>query len=544
MGKIRKIGENSYEEDVTCFKVGGKWRAIDDPEIAFDTRINKWALKKNLMFGYIDKNLNKGHFSPGFHTIESEVGPYMDLRDCPLSLGKDYTKSFNGRKLEIIHPWPLVYSFSDDAAYIDKIQHTFNSDHKPVYPVGLPAKMLGKALGGYTYGLEYETSNGTIPTVCLGKHALVPLKDGSLRKANGKEPMEYVSLPLSGGLGVQVIADQTYLLQNYCEYDTNCSLHLHIGNLRQDRLFLVALYELCYSLQQELYDLVPLYKRDPAYFLGATLQNGDARKNYARLLPGLTGSVNERYGQIFSLVSDGYYFGGPESATRYMQHKQNKKWNHKNRYYCVNFEHMLLGNVGTVEFRIRHMTFSFAHVINWVLLCTAIVKYAEEHAAQIVYKNLRPTLTEVVKIYAKSCFGKSAATCLTNYVENTKRNNLENMSVGSIEPAEVYANSYGVTSNLLTHPDAMMPERPKQATASIPDYETYLAELKQNADKWKAMDLNPIDQPVVAAMAQLVEQAPIPAPEDEEEFWDDDWAEEEEHEEKVAEAQKVKAELF
>lgn len=400
MEKIRKINGIDYIENVSCFKIKNKWRSIEDEEVAYDHYNKCYSLKALLTHGCIDNNGNLGYFTKNYKSIETDNGWFMDCTDVVGFVKPNEFRFVSTKPLQhktgIVHPYALAYSYSDKDKYnyIKQIEQSY--ENSPIDISKEAIKLAKYFTKGYTFGLEYETCDGTIPTSYLGVLGLVPLKDGSLRLKSGEEPYEYASVPMQGAKGLQSIADQCWFLDTYCHHDWDTSLHLHIGNINTNKINIVALYKLCVILQSELFSLVPVFKKDPQYYLGPNLKNGDTRKNYARFLPALSGSdVSRAIDDMFFIFSDGCELG--ISYQRGMNHIKKDKWHHNNRYFCINFEHLLLGDSGTVEFRLKDTSFKGSTVIAWLLICIAIVNYAEIHANQLVHNKVHPDLSEVVR---------------------------------------------------------------------------------------------------------------------------------------------------
>ncbi|MFK5283509.1 hypothetical protein ACI3PL_28440, partial [Lacticaseibacillus paracasei] len=66
-------------------------------------------------------------------------------------------------------------------------------------------------------------------------------------------------------------------LQNKTKINYSCSVHLHIGGARKDKLYLIALYMLAYQLQDEMFLMQPKFKEDAIKYLGL-------QKNYCQKL--------------------------------------------------------------------------------------------------------------------------------------------------------------------------------------------------------------------------------------------------------------------
>lgn len=477
---VRKIGETYYIIGETCWKLGGRWKSIDDPDVAFDHTNKCYDLKKNLTYGIISPE-SWGYFTPTLRSVNSEAGMYAEYNDCPLKISASGMKLRNPKMIIQKH-FDLSYSFNLEVPYINKIVEAFKTT-----PINVTSevKLLAPLLKGYTFGLEYETCNGTIPKDMLTVLGLIPLKDGSLRLGNGQEPFEYVTPPLSGIKGIQAILDQCTIMQDCCKYDNDCSLHMHIGGLRNDRRVLVALYKLVYSIQQELYDLVPYGKRDPEYFFGANLKSGDKRKNYARLLPDLpSGDVSGMLQHMFQLFSNGYPI--EKNYKRGSDHQQKNKWNRYNRYSIVNFEHLLLGQSNTVEFRIFNMSTNGQNVVNLLLICLAIVRYAEAYSNQII-NGQKVTLAEVVSGY-RNDFGSTSGTeaknlianMLTNFLKEAKEANFLYACRNHCQNAYESSDKY-FKSNYLLHSENChlpIPVNPIAPTSEVLTYEFVLSQME------------------------------------------------------------------
>lgn len=502
--KNRTINGVECIEGETCFKIRGRWKSIDDPEIAFDYSKNTWEFKKFMTNGIVNEKMEKGWFTPTYRTIQLSSGEFvMDCRDCKgyFVPGK-FELSPIYQKPAIIHPIKLAYSFceSEEFGYINKIVQEYGKSNTDI---STPAKYLAQFLKGYSFGIEYETENGTIPTDLLPLLGLVPLKDGSLRKSNGAEPYEYATVPMSGAKGVQSIVDQCYFLNNCCTFDTDTSLHLHVGNLSTNRSFIVALYKLCVNLQAELFSLTPLYKIDPQYYLGPLLKNGDRRKNYARMLPMLNGNTAEVISNLFSIFSDGDELG-KNLSSRGSKHRQDKKWNHNNRYFAINFEHLLLGKNPTVEFRLKDTSFNSSNVLSWLLICIAIVRYAENNMPKLL-NDYRPSLLEVVD-GLKNDFGTTSGT-------NYKASIVELLKKSIADAYKKRAYLIASSDSLICPFDATFLTIPSNFTTRLNSFD--ISKLSSSADFWDEMSIAhnkkpALPQDVFAAVNEAGNEMKIP----------------------------------
>lgn len=105
----------------------------------------------------------------------------------------------------------------------------------------------------YTFGLEFETSQGYVPEDICFRDGLIPLRDGSI------SGIEYSTVVLEGNKGISLMEQQLESLRRYTDFDKECSLHIHIGGfpLEKDKLF--NLYRLCKCLEADLSQIVPKF---------------------------------------------------------------------------------------------------------------------------------------------------------------------------------------------------------------------------------------------------------------------------------------------
>lgn len=421
--ELKKIGDDYYIKNVTCFEINGKWYLPD--VIAIDHSTKSYGLKANMIEGYVDGKRTLGWFTPSYRSIQG-TKMWMDFNDCdePLSYRQWATGNHGNRN--VYHPYPLSYNFSDGSPYIKNIERKFEEIKLDIHQI---TKENAWFLKGLSFGMEFETNNGTLPQNVMEFCGLVPLKDGSLRLNGGIEPYEYATVPMRGAKGLQALANSVFFLKHYCTFDTNCSLHVHIGGIRKDKINILSLYNLCYRIQNELFDMVPKYKRDPILYLGNRLPNGDSRKNYAQPLPGLPQRENwkESFDDLFTINSGGFKLCQEvHVGSKHPQGKQ--KWNHNFRYSAISLQHLLFDNGETVEFRLHPMSLSITNVANWLALCVAIIRYAETNSHQILKMEKTITLESIVDGYATE-FGTMAyntkkavfAEGLKSYIRETKQ---------------------------------------------------------------------------------------------------------------------------
>lgn len=211
----------------------------------------------------------------------------------------------------------------------------------------------------YTFGLEFETSQGYIPEDICYKDGLIPLRDGSI------SGIEYSTVVLSGDDGLALLEQQLHTLKKYTWFNKECSLHIHMGGfpLSEDTLF--KLYILCKSLESRLASLLPRYTFNTSEYKA----NG---KDYCKQLP-----TFRNFQQMYELLV-GRKFYGDFSQPHPNDIRREAKWRIPTRYYWVNFINALCYGVNkTIEFRFLRPSYNFQKILLWLYILNAILRYAE-----------------------------------------------------------------------------------------------------------------------------------------------------------------------
>lgn len=125
----------------------------------------------------------------------------------------------------------------------------------------------------YSFGLEFETSQGYVPENICFRDGLIPLRDGSIAG------IEYSTVVLSGNEGIALLEQQLESLKKHTDFNKECSLHIHLGGFPLDSEKLYNLYFLCKTLESEISKLVP-----PLTF--NTKDYKANHKDYCNKLPG------------------------------------------------------------------------------------------------------------------------------------------------------------------------------------------------------------------------------------------------------------------
>lgn len=235
----------------------------------------------------------------------------------------------------------------------------------------------------YTFGLEFETAGGFIPQHKLYELGLIPLRDGSI------SGIEFSTVVLQGNNGLNLLKQQTELLNEYTIFDKDCSLHIHLGNFKLSEEVLIAVNNLFVNSHIEHYL--------PSYTFNTTLYKSNTHKNYC--------AYNAKYKTFeqmyYSLVGRNYY------GNLFQSHPNDisgtHKWNIGSRYKAINFINALCYNgPKTVEYRMLRPTYNFDKVLGWLFIYAAYIKFAEKHnyTSAFLYKTSFSIETIIKDVYS------------------------------------------------------------------------------------------------------------------------------------------------
>lgn len=211
----------------------------------------------------------------------------------------------------------------------------------------------------YTFGIEYETSEGYIPEDKCFDYGLIPLRDGSI------SGIEYSTVVMKGEYGLNLIDHQINILKSHTFFNKECSLHMHFGGYPLEPMAIWALYRVCYYLQEEMQGFLPKY----TYITSEYKKSG---KDYCKKL---LNYVN--FNDLYENIANQKFFGSltqphPNDCER------NHKWDCRSRYTCVNLVNLLCyDKCKTVEFRFLRPTLNFKKVYFWIAIFNAILDYSK-----------------------------------------------------------------------------------------------------------------------------------------------------------------------
>lgn len=218
----------------------------------------------------------------------------------------------------------------------------------------------------YTFGIEYETAAGYIPSDKCFANKLVPLRDGSI------QGIEYTTGIMHMDSDANTIKKQAALLKQYTLFNKDCSMHIHFGGFPLTPTYLWILYCVCKKQEETIEYMLPKLSF-------RTEQYKTSRKNYCQRLP-----VFNNFKEMYYQLSD--------QKTEFMENlmqahpsdpNKEGKWNIHSRYCWVNFVNALFfSNSKTIEFRILRPMYSSEMITNFIYYFGGLMKYAEH-----IYKN-------------------------------------------------------------------------------------------------------------------------------------------------------------
>lgn len=454
----RYISQNYYIIGESCILMDdGNYHRINNGKIVFNYSTGKWEFmsKSSLVFGVVDiteKGLPiSGFFDPKISVDSAPLKVIIVDKESQVELESLYDQPNMYNSATVGLPKYIIteeladrlgcvedigsdsFIYVNDNDYKRKLLKTIKKCKSSFNPKSLPYSMsdpndmkrdialaykeyretiktddfdelIYSAVGDVSFGLEIETSIGHIPKRILEKTGLVPLRDGSISN------IEYTTLPLKGKEGLHTLRDVYHHVNKRCETDKYCSLHIHFGNVPTTKFFVLSMYVLAYRLQEEMFEIVPPFKRSLHYW---TSKSGGP-KDHCQPLKGLsletqeileassTESFNSAVDVEFEKVWKFLTGGKPQDSvfnfeTREHPDSQQRKWNQHTRYYWINFLPLLFSKSRTLEFRLHQGTIQYDVMMYWFLICSSMIKFAQEYPEKILHKKEKITIFDVIK---------------------------------------------------------------------------------------------------------------------------------------------------
>lgn len=414
------INGEYYQKNIDCFNVDGRWYRKGNPRIYFNDVELRWKkINQNVLQGIIKYSENDGYVFGNFeksfegdYKIQTKYGPHIVCNEEIFnSIPKVFDK-YNGVFYDLNSAYNYRFDKSKDKegnAYIYSFERLYNSenlieefsqvDNSKYTENLLKVQKIEDVINKYSFGFEIETSAGILPEYKCKQLGLIPLRDGSI---NGHE---YTTIPMKGIDGINLLANQMKELKNNCLINKECSVHLHLGGYPLEKSKILSLYNLCYSLQNEIGELFPYY----IYNSGKYKANG---KDYCKKLPKKMDSIEMLYNFLSDENAD---WMGSFTKPHPNDPRRDRKWEVHSRYYYCNFINMLFGEkVKTVEFRVHNATTNFNKLVNWLYICMAILNYAE---------NGTPNNSIKLKDVIEFSYGDNTSKILMDYITERKEYN-------------------------------------------------------------------------------------------------------------------------
>ncbi len=446
-----KIMGKYYEDGVSCFLMedGQRYRITSTEKIIFDSYKGKYVLKanSNLLKGIINVNKDEGYFSENdfmvsladtygkranVFCLNAEIAEAIGYKEC-MSDGLFYKfdtenpekMTFLSRKAIPNSERSKNYNLESDQARKKELEK-FYSEFNP--KISASSVEIAKLVGDFTFGMELEVINGFLPKRIRSLIGIKALKDGSLRHGDG-EGIEYVTVPMSGAKGIEVIKLLCREASKRCEVNNLCSVHFHFGKVRMDKLYVLSLYRILQLIQEELmryfpYSRVNSIKEDGKVYCKPLV---DLKLNCASILKAKDEEQFHRntvfeFNKLYTWLNNGKPLAeeyGERSIVRETFVKDGKKmfcdkwikniyttksvyhaitgnkWDREQRYYLVNFLNLFFSKIHTVEFRLHEGSTNITKALSWMLICSSILKYAEDIKRGLSLKIL--TLKEILE---------------------------------------------------------------------------------------------------------------------------------------------------
>jgi hypothetical protein len=263
----------------------------------------------------------------------------------------------------------------------------------------------------YSFGIELETSGSSarITDFLLNNSTVQSLRDGSV---GGHE---FVTNPLVGDAGLRHLEKIVGVINRTSVIDKTCGVHVHIGGANFNKDFLVLSFILGLKMEDEFLSIVPNSRKNNPYcdsfrnfdwdaeqVLGFIKQYGydmGIALGYEFLIRKMVYNDNFNMSDYNSLQTHpfGRYCG-----------KYNEIENHRNfRYKWLNLIPVAFNmknakspqqvqERATIEFRHHSATLNYDKIKNFIMLCSAFVRYVENNQLDIINKDVI-TINDILK---------------------------------------------------------------------------------------------------------------------------------------------------
>lgn len=454
-GEYYKIGDTNVKDSGECYLINGRY-CRDTDYIIFDDEKGEYVINNaSIISGVIDiapdGELIQGNFAENpIYNVNLHVGGinYTLIDNSIIKNKREYRfyvqrNSYYLKTAVKATRFPQLTMLDSDAKYdlpynCDGLIDNYSSSHdKADIKIEEESEMIAPLLKDLTFGWEFESVTGMVPSELCKPLGLITLRDGSI------SGLEYATIPYSGAKGIESTNLVCDALKLHTAYDNNCSLHLHIGNMPRTKEFLLALFKVLCLMQDEVFEMFPIYKK---YNFGVK------RKNYTKPLPAIEmlnkfdkvitpKNIDDNFDELFKFLSMGMPMAnyGTKDLEGIHHHPSDprgtSKWNIRTRYHWVNLIPILFGNKQTVEFRIHTPTTNKDKVMPYLLICSALINYTKANTAEILKGNMVSNLNDLIyDTYYKE--GSWLVNDLCNYIKQRKSVCYQQTSEGNLAGEE------------------------------------------------------------------------------------------------------------
>lgn len=426
----RLIKEEYHEIGVDCFRIGTSWYRLSTGLLAINLDTKEPFLLKNMDEGKFNTRvilevLPTGEYLYGFTKEDSSLfipvitdkgkryvisNTVLRKMGAKLSRGGYYAcTDFNVDKFDKVNKEHLQYSLKDYkinlSSNLEKLKNEV--DHYS-FLVNLSArfdalkakakdsklkKQFNEALGSISFGVETESSSNCILSLAgVTRQGLICLRDGSI------DGLEVVTLPKFGYDGLVSMVSSYSEVEPMFNYDHKCSTHIHVAGKSLSREQILAIYCLCYRIQEEIFEFVHPYKRNIEYLKQIAHEYSEPLKSlsivYNSDIYQKDGTVDENsLNRCLTTLSRFMTSGGSNKFENVFS--GTPKYKILPRYFWVNFVNLLESTNKTIEFRCFTPTFNADMLSFWSFMCMCIYKYGAENYKQILSSGFHIKMDQV-----------------------------------------------------------------------------------------------------------------------------------------------------
>jgi len=250
----------------------------------------------------------------------------------------------------------------------------------------------------YTFGVEIETSSGAVPKSKYLELNMHCKRDGSIPGG------EYITEVLTGDAGFMHLQKICNYINSVSKVDNSCGLHVHVGGTTFSKSFTVSMFVLALLVEKNIFQMLPKDRYtsrfcQPMYkLIGSDDSETIALVNEIVKQSEKTSeedAIDKTYDLIFKKMSGSY----PGALVNKNKMHPEGRYNSA-RYYWANIAscNFIKSNTSdyTIEFRPHSGTINYIKIRNWILICFALVFYAENKSVLQIIKEA-PNLNDVIR---------------------------------------------------------------------------------------------------------------------------------------------------